>query len=362
MSLEAGGYISDLVSSNPPGTDRKSEGDNHIRLIKAALQQTFPNANKVFRFPASVASYAGNYSVTFPDDYGKIIPINALAAARFVSLPAPSGVNADGFCFTVVKADHSNNTVSVSGTANNVNGEAALVLHQRFQRADFYYSSANDMWYVQLEQIPPIGSIVPYGGLVAPTGWLLCSQRNIGNAASSANSLAAEWARGLFYHLWSNYPDSVCPVSAGRGASAQSDFDGGKTIGLVDMRSRVWLGKSDMDGVNNGLLGTIITGTQIGAEGGTETVTLNVSQMPAHGHSVTVTENAHAHASGGGLVGAGSNAGAAGGSFTAVTGPAANPAVAATVTGVSVSVASAGAGAAHSNLPPSRIGSYIIKY
>lgn len=45
MPLEAGdGYISGLTITNPVGaTDPKSQGDDHIRLIKAALKGTFPN-------------------------------------------------------------------------------------------------------------------------------------------------------------------------------------------------------------------------------------------------------------------------------------------------------------------------------
>lgn len=44
MGLETGTYISDLNASNPVGaTDPKSQGDNHIRLIKATILATFPN-------------------------------------------------------------------------------------------------------------------------------------------------------------------------------------------------------------------------------------------------------------------------------------------------------------------------------
>lgn len=46
MALESATYISDLVSTNPVGaTDPKSQGDDHIRLIKAAVKATFPNVS-----------------------------------------------------------------------------------------------------------------------------------------------------------------------------------------------------------------------------------------------------------------------------------------------------------------------------
>jgi hypothetical protein len=43
MALETGTYISSLNSANPTGADAKSQGDDHIRLIKATLKATFPN-------------------------------------------------------------------------------------------------------------------------------------------------------------------------------------------------------------------------------------------------------------------------------------------------------------------------------
>ena len=45
MPLETGDYISDLVATNPPGTDNVSQGDDHLRLIKHVLKTTFPNIN-----------------------------------------------------------------------------------------------------------------------------------------------------------------------------------------------------------------------------------------------------------------------------------------------------------------------------
>ena len=43
MALETGTYISDLVSTNPTVSDNISQGDDHIRLLKATIKATFPN-------------------------------------------------------------------------------------------------------------------------------------------------------------------------------------------------------------------------------------------------------------------------------------------------------------------------------
>lgn len=42
MALETATYISGLINTNPTATDPKSQGDDHIRLIKATLLTTFP--------------------------------------------------------------------------------------------------------------------------------------------------------------------------------------------------------------------------------------------------------------------------------------------------------------------------------
>lgn len=43
MGLETATYIDGLVASNPTATDPKAQGDDHLRLIKAAILATFPS-------------------------------------------------------------------------------------------------------------------------------------------------------------------------------------------------------------------------------------------------------------------------------------------------------------------------------
>jgi len=46
MGLESATFLSSLVATNPIGaTDPKSQGDDHLRLIKSVLLATFPNLN-----------------------------------------------------------------------------------------------------------------------------------------------------------------------------------------------------------------------------------------------------------------------------------------------------------------------------
>lgn len=45
MGLETGTYINSLNISNPLGADRRHQGDDHLRLLKATLKNTFPDVN-----------------------------------------------------------------------------------------------------------------------------------------------------------------------------------------------------------------------------------------------------------------------------------------------------------------------------
>lgn len=55
MGLETGTYISDLVATNPVGaTDDRATADDHLRLIKAVLQNTFPTANSAINISAFI--------------------------------------------------------------------------------------------------------------------------------------------------------------------------------------------------------------------------------------------------------------------------------------------------------------------
>lgn len=67
MTIETATYISDLNASNPGASDLKAEGDDHIRLTKTTLKNTFPNV-------------AGAVTPTH-------LVINNLAAGTFASVP-----------------------------------------------------------------------------------------------------------------------------------------------------------------------------------------------------------------------------------------------------------------------------------
>lgn len=114
----------------------------------------------------------------------------------------------------------------------------------------------------------PVGVVVPFAGSTSPAGWQLCYGQAISRTTYA----------GLFATLGTTY---------GSG-------DGSTTFNVPDLRGRVIAGEDDMGGTAASRLtsgGSGITGTTLGATGGTETHTLTSAQMPSHTH----TQNAHGH-------------------------------------------------------------------
>lgn len=66
MGLETGNYISDLVPTNPTPGDPKSAGDDHVRLLKAALLNCFPGFTGVVLLAGEDSGTAGAYVLTPP--------------------------------------------------------------------------------------------------------------------------------------------------------------------------------------------------------------------------------------------------------------------------------------------------------
>ena len=57
MGLETGSYISDLVATNPTSADPKSQGDDHIRLLKSVLKTTFPALTGAVTVSQTILNY-----------------------------------------------------------------------------------------------------------------------------------------------------------------------------------------------------------------------------------------------------------------------------------------------------------------
>ena len=187
--------------------------------------------------------------------------------------------------------------------------------------------------------LTPTGSLVPYAGTSAPTGWLFC----YGQAVSRTTYV------DLFTALGTTY---------GSG-------DGSTTFNLPDLRGRVIAGKDDMGGSSANRLTDQsggLNGDTLGDSGGSETHTLTTAQLAAHTHTVNSVTVQTASSSGsdgtinitGPLYTFTSQADSA--STIATTGTTGAGAASHTA-----SLANTGSGAAHNNVQPTFILNYIIK-
>lgn len=134
MGLEAGTYVSDLNSSNPQSTDQRKQGDDHIRLIKALLKATFPNADKPFYFPKYEAATSG--STIDAADNQRVFGCATSGGAFTMTLPVNLGSSADGFQVSFVKTDTNANRLTVAPSSGSINGLASLSILNAGDRID----------------------------------------------------------------------------------------------------------------------------------------------------------------------------------------------------------------------------------
>lgn len=92
MGLEAGEFISDLVTNWPLPTDKRREGDDHLRLIKRAVKNTFPNMNGACNVtPQKLNNLPNNMSGLVTELRRHVVPMRAIVAFSGTEEQVPAG-------------------------------------------------------------------------------------------------------------------------------------------------------------------------------------------------------------------------------------------------------------------------------
>lgn len=266
MGLETGSFVNDLVVTNPTTGDPKSQGDDHLRLLKTLLKATFPTALKAFYFPDTVAKTA-NYSVVAADMH-KTILVDTTSGT--VTLTMPSLVSGDaGWECSVIKTNTGTNPCLIAPPSGTIqSGDITGLATTRrcvpgVKTRVFWTGSA---WIAERALGAPVGSVLDFSGTTLPVGYEWPNGQTLGSAST-------------------NYPDFY----SRNGSSGV----------VLDLRGRVVAGKDNMGGSTAGRLTSAsgITGTTFGASGGAETHTLIEAELPAVtvSGSISVTDPGHDH-------------------------------------------------------------------
>lgn len=329
MTVETATYITDLQPANPPATDPRSQGDDHIRLIKQVLQNSFGSTTRQFQIPG-VLSKSSNYSVAKADGESAVYVSTASGA---ITLTLPSLVAADaGWKIYFVKTSSDANPMFIAPPTGTINSGGIAGLSKARRAIPGISATAiwdGSAWFVTRALAIPIGSCIEYHGTALPPGY--------------------EWPNGQTLSSAANYPE----YNSAMGGLTTRDKRGYASVCL-----------DNLGGAAAGRLpGGVINGSVIGSVGGADVVALSIAQLPAHQH--TGTTNAadrsldHTHNYGTPLqVGLGtSGGGLAYSSSTTATTAGANTSLDHLHT---FTTAVTGSGAAHSNLQPSMMVSQIL--
>ena len=89
MALESTTYIDGLVTTNPTGTDPRSQGDDHIRLVKSTLRYTFPNVSGAMTATHTELKLIDGYTGTTAElNYNDIPTLGTVEASKTVTADA----------------------------------------------------------------------------------------------------------------------------------------------------------------------------------------------------------------------------------------------------------------------------------
>lgn len=322
MALETATYISGLTPTNPVSNDSKSQGDDHLRLLKAVAQNTFPNADKPFYFPAAEAQ-TGDFTVD-ASDQNRTFLVSTASAAVVMTLPSLAVGDAGWEC-SLIKTNTGSNPVFITPASGTIqSGEyTGLAKARRVipgRRTKILWTGS--AWIAERVESSPIGTVKDYMFSTLPVGY----EFPYGQTLSSASS---------------NYPEFYA-------ANSNSGV-------MPDVRGRVIAGKDNMGGSSADRLTAQtagVDGDTLLAVGGAETHTLSEAQLPALTKTLSLTDPGHTHA-----VGANSIDGNAGSNSYLRPGTGANTGSA--TTGITGTV-SFGSGGAHNNVQPTIVFNKIV--
>lgn len=262
MGLEVSTYISGLTPSWPPSGDPKSQGDDHLRLIKSVLQNTFPSASGPLYFPKGEAS--SGTMVLDATDQNNVIFITTTGGDVAVTLPSGLAAANAGWSCEIMKVSGDTNAAVVtpaSGSVQSQVGTTATI------RVGAYCQAARFIWtgsaWICVKPGIPIGQTGNFDG-PPPYGFLLLD----GSVYSSTT----------FAELFSALGTTTLRDKRGR---VEAGVDGG-----AGRLSTTYFGTSPVLNAVGGLESNILTAAKIPSSGLSVSGTTG-NDSPDHVHAYT---------------------------------------------------------------------------
>jgi microcystin-dependent protein len=253
MGLEAATYINDLDTSNPLSTDFRSQGDDHLRLLKLVLKNSIKRVTRPLYVPGIGGVFTTDYNVQASDDQ-VLLQVNPTSGPITITLPVLTSSDAGWSC-RIIKVGGNNPMFIVPPSGNLVSGELITTkARRRIPYVQMLVTWSGGVFFVERAARIPIGTILDFAGANLPMGY--------------------EWANGQALSS-ASYPE-------------YNTLIGGTT---PDRRGRVAVGRDDMGGAAAGRVtnaGSGVDGATIGAAGGTETITLITANLPPYTPAGTI--------------------------------------------------------------------------
>ncbi len=250
MSLEAGTYVSDLDAANPPGTDQKKQGDDHLRLIKSVLKATFPNADRAWRMP-EIGSKSSIGTIASTDE-SKWVLCDTSGGSFTLTLPTPT---IDGWVVRVMKTTTDSNVVFVAPPSGNISTNVGAIATVRvgvpFKEYTFVWTGG---LFIEFDGLEEPATVLDYFAATAPVGYAFVYGQTLSGVSA-------------------DYPKLYARRSS---------------LVMPDLRGRTTFGKDDMGGSAASRLTTAgggIDGATLDAAGGAQTTTMVRANLP----NVTLT-------------------------------------------------------------------------
>lgn len=330
MGLETGTFISDLVVTNPPSGDPTAQGDDHIRLIKTALKNTFPQASKAIYFPTATVKSA-NFTLLVTDQYTTFL-VDTTAGIVTATLPTLAAGDAGWEC-SFIKTNTGLNPLLIKPPSGTIQSGDLSGLTQTRRcipgaRSKVFWTGSN--WYAERAINAPVGAVLTFDGASLPVGF--------------------EWPNGqTLASASTNYPD----------------YNSRKGSGVTrDLRGRIDAGKDDMGGSAAGRLttaGSGVDGLTLGAAGGSQNVAIALANLPAATLTTTIVDPGHGHLiNGAASVNVGTPAGASSFASGSPQCSTLNISITPNTTGITASTALGGSGTATNVTQPTAVMNKIL--